>query len=104
MTNRAKDFVAYSIAQNDVLMINMLTYYLAKRPSNEILFDSIANTLKFDQHLKSAKQYFEILPPISQSNADMAYALVSFIEALFTKEQIESITNHSAITLLNNMI
>jgi hypothetical protein len=104
MTNRAKDFVAHSIAKNDILMINMLTYYLATRPLEEMLFDTIANTLKHDRHLKSAIQYFEILPPISQSNEDMAYALVSFINALFNKEQINSMNNHSAIVFLNDVI
>jgi hypothetical protein len=104
MTNRAKDFVTHCIAKNDDLMINVLLYYLSIRPAEELICDTIATTLKFDLYLKSTKKYFEILPPISQSNTDMAYALVSFIEALFTKEQIESITNHSAIALLNNRI
>jgi len=104
MTNRAKDFVAHSIAKNDILMINMLTYYLTTRSEEEMLCDTITNTLKLDTHLKSAKQYFEILPPISQSNEDMAYALVSFINVLFTKEQINSINNHSAVVFLTARI
>ena len=51
-----------------------------------------------------AKKYFEILPPISQSNEDMAYALVAFINVLFTKEQINSMNNHSAIVFLTARI
>jgi hypothetical protein len=66
MTNRANDFVAHSIAKNDILMINMLPYYLATRPLEEVLCDTITNTLKLDTQLKNARQYFEILPPISQ--------------------------------------
>ncbi len=104
MTNRAKHFVANSIVKNDVLMKNMLAYYLTIRSEEEMLFDTIDNTLKLDTHLKSAKKYFEILPPISKSDEDMAYALVSFINVLFTKEQINSINNHSAVVFLTARI
>ncbi len=104
MTNRAKHFVAHSIVKNDILMINMLTYYLTTRSEEEMLCDTITNTLKLDTQLKSAKTYFEILPPISQSNEDMAYALASFINVLFTKEQINSINNHSAVVFLTARI
>ena len=100
MTNRAKHFVANSIVKNDILMKNLLTYYLTIRSEEEMLFDTIDNTLKLDTQLKNARQYFEILPPISQSNEDMAYALVSFINALFTTEQINFMTNQSAIVFL----
>ena len=102
MTNRAKDFVAHSIAKNDILMKNMLTYYLTTRSEEEMLCDTITNTLNLDTQLKNARQYFEILPPISQSNKDMAYALVSFINALFTTEQINFMNYHSAILFLEN--
>ena len=104
MTNRAKHFVVNSIVTNDILMKKMLTYYLATRSEEEMLFDTISNTLKLDTQLKNARQYFEILPPISQSNEDMAYALVSFINVLFTKEQINSINNHSAVVFLTARI
>lgn len=104
MSNRAKHFVANSIAKNDILMKNMLTYYLTIRSEEETLCDTIANTQKLDTHLKIAKKYFEILPPISQSNEDMAYALVAFINVLFTKEQINSMNNHSAIVFLTARI
>ena len=85
-------------------MRKMLTYYLATRSEEEMLFDTISNTLKLDTQLKNARQYFEILPPISQSNEDMAYALVAFINVLFTKEQINSINNHSAVVFLTARI
>lgn len=104
MTNRAKHFVANSIVKNDVLMKNMIAYYLTIRSEEEMLCDTIDNTLKLDTHLKSAKKYFEILPPISQSDEDMAYALVSFINILFTKEQINSINNNSAVVFLTARI
>ena len=104
MTNRAKHFVVNSIVTNDILMKKMLTYYLATRSEEEMLFDTISNTLKLDTQLKNARQYFEILPPISQSNEDMAYALVSFINVLFTKEQINSVNNHSAVVFLTARI
>ncbi|RAR73829.1 hypothetical protein [Flavobacterium aciduliphilum] len=104
MTIRAKNFVAHCIAENDELMINVLLYYFSIRPAEELMCDTIAATLKFDLYLKSTKKYFEILPPISQSNADMAYALVSFIETLFTPEQINSTTNNEAIILLKNKL
>ena len=104
MSNRAKHFVANSIVKNDILMINMLTYYLTIRSEEEPLCDTIANTQKLDTHLKIAKKYFEILPPISQSNEDMAYALVAFINVLFTKEQINSMNNNSAVVFLTARI
>ena len=104
MTNRAKQFVINTIVQNDILMINMLTYYLSTRPLDEMLFKTISNTQKFDTYLENAKLHFEILPPISQSNEDMAYTLVSFMNVLFTKEQIISTNNHNAIVLLNDVI
>ena len=103
MTNRAKDFVAQIIAENDILMINVLTYYFSTRPDDEMLSDTISNTIKLDSQLKSAKIFFEVLPPISQSNTDMAETIVSFINTLFTKEQIETFNNHSAFLFLKNM-
>lgn len=104
MTNRAKQFVTNTIVQNDKLMINMLTYYLSTRPLDEMLYQTISNTQKFDTYLENAKLHFEILPPISESNEDMAYALVSFINELFTEEQIISTNNLNAIALLNDVI
>jgi hypothetical protein len=104
MTNRAKDFVERSIDQNDILMKNMLTYYLSTRLADEMLYDTITNTINHDLQLMNSRLYFEILPPISQSNEDMAYALVSFINALFSKEQIEIMNNNSAIKFLKNRI
>ena len=104
MTNRAEHFVVNSIVTNAILMRKMLTYYLATRLEEEMLFDTITNTLKLDTQLKNARQYFEILPPISQSNEDMAYALVSFIHALFTAEQINFMNNHSAILFLDDVL
>jgi len=100
MTNRAKDFVAHTIAENDILIINIITYYLSTRPDCEMLSDTISNTIKLDSQLKSAKIFFEVLPPISQSNTDMAETIASFINALFTKEQIETLNTHSAFLFL----
>jgi hypothetical protein len=104
VTNRARYFVEDKIAQNDIVMIHVLSYYLSIRVADEMLSDTIANTLKHDQQLKNTKEYFEILPPISQSNEDMSYALVSFINALFTKEQIDSMNNHFALLFLKNSL
>jgi hypothetical protein len=104
VTNRARYFVEDKIAQNDIVMIHVLSYYLSIRVADEMLSDTIANTLKHDQQLKNTKEYFEILPPISQSNEDMSYALVSFINALFTKEQIDSMNNHFALLFLKNRL
>ena len=104
MTNRAKHYVEEKIAQNDIVMINVLSYYLSIRVGDEMLKDTIANTLKHDLQLKNTKEYFEILPPISQSNEDMSYALIAFNNALFTKEQIDSMNNHSALQFLKNRL
>ena len=104
MTNRAKYYVEDKIAQNDNVMINVLSYYLSIRVADEMLSDTISNTLKHDLQLKNTKEYFEILPPISQSNEDISYAIVSFVNALFTKEQIDSINNHSALLFLKNKL
>ena len=104
MTNRAKHYVEEKIAQNDIVIINVLSYYLSIRVGDEMLKDTIANTLKHDLQLKNTKEYFEILPPISQSNEDMSYALVSFINSLFTKEQIDNMNNHSALLFLKNSL
>jgi hypothetical protein len=104
MTNRAKNYVEDKIAQNDIGMVHVLFYYLSIRLANEMLAATIANTLQHDQQLKDTKEYYEILPPISQSNEDMSYALVSFINALFTKEQINAMNNHSALLFLKNRL
>ncbi len=104
MTNRAKYFVVDTISQKDILMTNVLTYYLSIRLDDEMLYDTITNTINHDSQLKSTKKYLEILPPISQSNADMSYALVSFINALFTKKQIDSMNNHSAYIFLKKYV
>ena len=104
MTNRAKYFVEEKITQNDIVMINVLSYYLSIRVADEMLKDTIANTLEHDLQLKNTKEYFEILPPISQSNEDMSYALVSFINSLFTKEQIDNMNNRSALLYLKNSL
>jgi len=104
MTNRAKNYVEDKIAQNDIGMVHVLSYYLSIRMADEMLEDTIANTLKHDQQLKNTKEYFEILPPISQSNEDMSYALIAFINALFTKEQINAMNNHSALLFLKNRL
>lgn len=104
MTNRAKHYVEDKIAQNDIGMVHVLSYYLSIRMADEMLVDTIANTLKHDQQLKNTKEYFEILPPISQSNKDMSYALIAFINALFTKEQIKAMNNHSALLFLKNRL
>ena len=70
----------------------------------ETLKNCIRNTENKDNCVVEACEYFNILPPIQEIN-DFSYALLSFINELFTNEQVNLFTNRQALDyLMNNQI
>lgn len=103
-SKRAELFVTKKIKNKDDLMSKMVAYYLSQRGLEETLKNCIRNTENKDNCVVEACEYFNILPPIQEIN-DFSYALLSFINELFTNEQVNLFTNRQALDyLMNNQI
>lgn len=104
MTEHARLFVDKIILENDIrFMKNILHYYFSTRDANESLIQCIGNTTQNDALVISACEYFEIIPPISQNVEDFSLALVTFINYVFSQEQIKAFIVKEAMIYVVNL-
>jgi hypothetical protein len=100
VSDRAKLFVENSIINNDIIMRNVIHYFLSQRVQTETLLKCL-NYAMNKENLVDDFEYLNILPPITVNLDDFSFAIISFIYSLFTKEQIASFTVDEAIKHLN---
>jgi hypothetical protein len=100
VSDRAKSFVENSIINNDIIMRNVIHYFLSQRVQTETLLKCL-NYAMNKENLVDDFEYLNILPPITVNLDDFSFAIISFIYSLFTKEQIASFTVYEAIKHLN---
>ena len=100
VSDRAKLFVEKSIINKDVVMRNVIHYFLSQRLQTETLLECL-NNAKNKENLVNEFEYLYVLPPITENLDDFSYAIISFIYSLFNKEQISSFTVGDAIKHLN---
>ena len=100
ISNRAKSFVENSIINNDIIMRNVIHYFLSQRLQTETLLECLNSATNKDS-LVYEFEHLNILPPITENLDDFSYAIISFIYSLFNKEQISSFTVGDAMKHLN---
>ncbi len=100
VSNRAKSFVENSIINNDIIMRNVIHYFLSQRLKTETLLECLNNATN-KENLVNEFEYLYVLPPITENLDDFSYAIISFIYSLFNKEQISNFTVGDAIKHLN---
>ena len=100
ISNRAKSFVENSIINNDIIMRNVIHYFLSQRLQTETLLECLINAMN-KENLVNEFEHLNILPPITENLDDFSFAIISFIYSLFNKEQISSLTVSEAIKHLN---
>ena len=100
VSNRAKSFVENSIFNKDIVIRNVIHYFLSQRLQTETLLECLNNAAN-KENLVDEFEYLNILPPITGNLDDFSYAIISFIYSLFNKEQITSFTVGDAIKHLN---
>jgi hypothetical protein len=101
VSKRAKEFVENWINTKDEIIKNIILYYLSQRHPTEILKDVINKTVEKDEVAVLACEYFNVIPPISQSAEDFAFAISSFINYLFDEKQINNYTTKKALFFLD---
>jgi len=100
VTIRAKEFVENRIASKDEIIKKIILYYLSQRHPTELLKEVLNRTVERDEVAVLACDYFNVIPPISQSSEDFSFAISSLINYLFEEKQINDFSNKEAIFFL----
>jgi hypothetical protein len=100
-TKRAKEFVENRIATKNEIIKKIILYYLSQRHPTELLKEILNKTIEKDEVAVLACEYFTVLPPISGSAEDFAFAISSFINYLFDEKQINNYTTKKALFFLD---
>ena len=100
VSDRAKLFIENNISNKDIVIRNVIHYFLSQRVQTETLLECLNNATK-KENLVNEFEHLNILPPITENLDDFSFAIISFIYSLFTKEQISIFTVADAIKHLN---
>lgn len=100
VSDRAKLFIENNISNKDIVIRNVIHYFLSQREQTETLLECLNNATK-KENLVNEFEHLNILPPITENLDDFSFAIISFIYSLFTKEQISIFTVADAIKHLN---